>query len=167
MLRTATITVLLLASTVTAPAGAGPVATALGNATATPAPTDTLAEAQVEVMAAERAFAKTMADRDHAAFAGFLAEEAVFFAGEQATRGRAAVAASWARLYEGRDASFSWEPDQVQVLDSGTLALSTGPVRDPSGKVVARFNSIWRREAPGVWKVVFDKGGPVCAPKAP
>ena len=166
MLRTATITVLLLASTVTSPAGAGPIATAPGNATATPAPTDTLAVAQAEVMAAERAFARTMADRDHAAFTSFLAEETVFFSGEQATRGRAAVAASWARLYEGPAAPFSWEPDQVQVLDSGALALSTGPVRDPSGKVIARFNSIWRREAPGVWKVVFDKGSPVCGPEA-
>lgn len=132
-----------------------------------PASAPDLASAQAEVMAAERAFARTMADRDHAAFADFLAEETVFFAGEQATRGRAAVAASWARLYEGADAPFSWEPDQVQVLESGTLALSTGPVRDPSGKVIARFNSIWRREAPGVWKVVFDKGSPVCPPKAP
>lgn len=167
MLRTATITVLLLVSTVASPAGAGPVSTAPRAATAAPAPTDALAVAQAEVMAAERAFARTMADRDHAAFAGFLAEETVFFSGEQATRGRAAVAASWARLYAGAEAPFSWEPDQVQVLDSGTLALSTGPVRDPSGKVVARFNSIWRREAPGVWKVVFDKGSPVCAPKAP
>jgi ketosteroid isomerase-like protein len=167
MLPTATLTVLLLASTVTAPAGAGPVATSPGTASAVPAPTDDLAVARAEVMAAERAFARTMADRDHAAFAGFLAEDTVFFTGEQATRGRAAVAASWARLYEGPDAPFSWAPDQVQVLDSGTLALSTGPVRDPSGNVIARFNSIWRREAPGVWKVVFDKGSPVCAPKAP
>jgi hypothetical protein len=44
------------------------------------------------------------------------------------------------------------------VLDSGTLALSSGPVRSPDGKVFARFNSIWRLEAPGVWRVVFDKG---------
>ncbi|WP_232227602.1 YybH family protein [Aerolutibacter daejeonensis] len=167
MLRTATITVLLLATTVTSPADAGAVATSPGTAMTAPAPADALAVAQAEVMAAERAFAKTMADRDHAAFAGFLAEETVFFSGEQATRGRAAVAESWARLYEGPDAPFSWEPDQVQVLDSGTLALSTGPVRDPSGKVIARFNSIWRREAPGVWKVVFDKGSPVCAPRTP
>jgi len=33
-------------------------------------------------------------------------------------------------------------------------------VRDPSGRVVARFQSIWRRAAPGVWRVVFDKGSP-------
>jgi ketosteroid isomerase-like protein len=46
------------------------------------------------------------------------------------------------------------------VLSSGELALSTGLVRNPEGKVVARFNSIWRREAPGTWRVVFDKGSP-------
>jgi hypothetical protein len=48
----------------------------------------------------------------------------------------------------------------VEVLQSGTLALSTGLVRDPKGIIVGRFNSTWRREAPGVWRVVFDKGSP-------
>jgi hypothetical protein len=33
-----------------------------------------------------------------------------------------------------------------------------GPVFDPAGKCIGRFNSIWRQEAPGVWKIVFDKG---------
>jgi hypothetical protein len=50
----------------------------------------------------------------------------------------------------------------VEVVDSGTLAYSGGPVYDPSGKVVGRFNSIWRLEAPGTWRVVFDRGSPVC-----
>jgi len=44
------------------------------------------------------------------------------------------------------------------VLESGNLALSTGPVRDPSGKVTGSFTSIWRQEKPGVWRIVFDKG---------
>ncbi|WP_460822031.1 YybH family protein [Lysobacter olei] len=168
MFRSAQPASLILLATAMATATPLRAAPAAGTPTAAhPATTPDLTTTHAEVMAAERAFAKTMADRDHAAFAGFLAEETVFFSGEQATRGRSAVAASWARLYEGPDAPFSWEPDQVQVLESGTLALSTGPVRDPSGKVIARFNSIWRREAPGVWKVVFDKGSPVCAPKAP
>jgi hypothetical protein len=35
-------------------------------------------------------------------------------------------------------------------------------VKDPSGKVVSRFNSVWRQDAPGVWRVVFDRGEPVC-----
>ena len=115
-----------------------------------------------EVLATERAFAKTMADRDHAAFVSFLAAETVFFSGETALRGAGAVAAHWKRYYEGKEAPFSWEPAQVEVLDSGTLAMSTGPVRDPGGKVSGTFTSIWRREAPGKWRIVFDKGCPVC-----
>ena len=106
----------------------------------------------------ERAFAKTMADRDHAAFTGFLSAEAVFFAGARALRGRDAVASAWKPFYDGPVAPFSWAPETVEVLDSGQLALSSGPVHDPAGKRIATFTSIWRQESPGVWRIVFDKG---------
>lgn len=115
-----------------------------------------------EVASTERAFAKTMADRDHAAFASFLADEAVFFSGEKALRGRTMIAEKWKRFYEGPTAPFSWEPETVEVLASGGLALTSGPVREPDGTVVGRFNSVWRREAPGRWRIVFDKGCDVC-----
>ena len=46
----------------------------------------------------------------------------------------------------------------VEVLGSGTRALSTGSVRDPAGQWVGTFTSIWRREADGRWLVVFAKG---------
>lgn len=111
-----------------------------------------------QVAATERAFAKTMADRDHAAFASHLSEETIFFTGPTPLRGKAAVAAWWKRYYEPREAPFSWKPANVQVLDSGTLALSKGPVYDASGKQFGTFTSIWRMEAPGVWRIVFDSG---------
>jgi ketosteroid isomerase-like protein len=114
-----------------------------------------------EVRDTERAFAKSMADRDHAAFVSFLSDEAVFM-GPQALRGKQAIAAAWKPFYDAAQAPFSWDPDTVQVLDSGTLALSSGPVRDPEGKRVGTFNSVWRREAGGRWKIVFDKGCPPC-----
>ena len=115
-----------------------------------------------QVMDTERAFAKSMADRDHATFTSFLSDDAIFFSGDSSVRGKAAVAAQWKPFFDAKDPPFSWEPDQVQVLDSGDLALSTGPVRDPTGNVVGRFNSVWRREAPDRWRIVFDKGSPVC-----
>jgi ketosteroid isomerase-like protein len=113
-------------------------------------------------MAAEQAFAQTMADRDHEAFASFVADDAIFFGGPEPLRGKQQVVDGWARFFEGSDAPFSWEPAEVEVLESGALALSSGPVRNADGELVARFTSIWRREADGTWRVVFDKGCDVC-----
>ncbi|WP_426172065.1 YybH family protein [Pseudoduganella sp. R-31] len=125
------------------------------------------AELKQQVADTERAFAATMARRDHLAFASFLADEALFYSGPKVLRGRDAVAAEWKAFYEKPEAPFSWEPDQVEVLDSGTLAHSSGPVRDPQGKVTGRFNSVWRQEAPGKWRIVFDKGERVCDCRKP
>ena len=111
-----------------------------------------------EVEAREIAFAKTMADRDLEAFLTFISPEAIFFNGNEALRGRDAIAQGWSPFFEGAAAPFSWKPDVVEVLESGRLALSSGPVRDPSGGEVGRFNSIWRKDEDGQWRVVFDKG---------
>jgi ketosteroid isomerase-like protein len=134
--------------------GMGLLVSASGIAQAPASPRD-------QVMAAERAFAKTMADRDHTAFATFVAEDAVFFGNADVLRGRAAVADGWKRYFAaGTPAPFSWEPDTVEV--AGDLALSSGPVHDPAGNRVGTFNSTWRRDPDGRWRVLFDKGCPPC-----
>lgn len=122
---------------------------------------DTSALAQ-QVADTERAFAKTMADRDLAAFAGFVDDEAIFYGSKDVLHGRAEIVARWKEFYSEPTAPFSWEPEKVEVLPSGKLAQSSGPVRDPNGRIVAAFNSIWRLQSPGVWKIVFDKGNNVC-----
>ena len=114
---------------------------------------------RAEVFAAERAFARSMAERDFATFGRYVAEDCVFF-GQAALHGREAVLAAWKPFFDGAQAPFSWEPDQVEVLASGDLALSTGLVKNPAGTVTGRFNSIWQRQADGRWQVIFDKGGP-------
>ena len=121
----------------------------------------TLDELRTQVRDAERAFAATMAARDHAAFGTFVADEALFF-GAGVLRGKTAIVEGWRPFFDGPDAPFSWEPETVEVLESGTLALSSGPVRNPAGEHVGTFNSIWRREADGRWRVIFDKGCPPC-----
>jgi ketosteroid isomerase-like protein len=128
---------------------------------AVPVAAQTPAALEAEVHATERAFAQSMADRDLAAFTLHLAEEAVFIGGE-VLRGRQAVVDAWSGFFEGAQAPFSWEPETVVVLASGTLALSSGPVRNPAGERVGTFNSTWRREADGRWRIVFDKGCPPC-----
>jgi ketosteroid isomerase-like protein len=118
-------------------------------------------EARLEVINAEKAFAKSMADRDINAFAFWLSEEAIFFTTSPPLRGKEAIIAWWSRHFSSKEAPFSWDPDLVEILSSRTLALSSGPVHDPAGTVIAFFNSVWRLEGPSRWRVVFDKGSPV------
>lgn len=139
---------------VTTGAMLGLISTGLAASGAPPSPRD-------QVWAAEVAFARTMAERDARGFGEFIADEALFFSGTTVHRGKSKVIEGWASYFTGPQAPFSWAPDQVEVLDSGTLAISTGLVRDPTGKPIARFNSIWRLESPNRWRVVIDKGGPV------
>jgi len=122
---------------------------------------ETNAELKEQVRKTEIAFAKTMADRNPTAFVTFLSKEAIFLSGGgHAARGPEQIIAAWKALFDAPKAPFSWEPEFVEVLGSGTLALSTGPVRDPEGKRVGTFNSTWRRERKGQWKIVLDNGCP-------
>lgn len=115
-----------------------------------------------EVAAAETAFAQSMADRDIEAFAGFLAEDAIFQPGPDTLRGKAEILAAWGKYFEGPQAPFSWRPETVVVLDGGQLAQTKGPVFDPAGKAILEFRSTWRRDPDGRWKVVFDDGTCLC-----
>jgi ketosteroid isomerase-like protein len=130
-----------------------------------PAGKDDPAALAEQVRQAERGFAKTMADRDHAAFSSYLAEDAIFL-GRRALRGKAEVAAAWKAFFDGPAAPFSWEPARVEVNESGTMGISTGPVRDETGKQTGTFSSIWHREKDGKWRIVFDNGCN-CVPSPP
>jgi ketosteroid isomerase-like protein len=123
---------------------------------------ESMSEIEQEIADRERAFAQTMADRDVDAFASFISAEGIFLSGAGALRGREAVVEAWSRFFEEETAPFSWEPETVLVLDSGTLALSTGPVYSREGKQTAIFTTTWRQEEPGVWRVVFDRGNKAC-----
>jgi ketosteroid isomerase-like protein len=127
-----------------------------------PARAEANAELKEQVRQTEIAFAKTMADRNAAGFASFLASETVFMSGGRATRGAKEVVERWKGFFAGAQAPFSWAPEFVEVLDSGTLAMSSGPVRDSSGKRTGTFNSVWRRESDGKWKIILDNGCPAC-----
>jgi ketosteroid isomerase-like protein len=149
--------VLILAATLLSACSSGGSGQVRGGRAATKAE----ASAHDQVVATERAFAKSMADRDFKSFQGFLSGEAIFFTGSAVEHGPKAIAATWKPYFNGKAAPFSWAPDNVQVLDSGKLALSTGPIY-VDGKEVARFNSIWRLEGKNSWRIVFDKGEAVC-----
>ena len=111
-----------------------------------------------DVFVAESSFAASMEERNFEAFGSHVSPEAIFFGDTTVMRGKAAVLRSWRRFFEKPDPPFSWKPDVIEVLPSGMLALSSGPVFDPRGQQVGTFSSIWRRERDGRWLIIFDKG---------
>ena len=152
-LRTALLAVGLLAAGASAPA----------------AEDATAREARIEeVRRAEIAFAATVAARDKMRFAAMIAEDAVFVGGGGATRGRDAIVQAWSRFFEPTAPEFLWRPEVVEVSEDGTLGFTRGPWTmkgmDAQGEPIdlaGVFNSVWRRQADGGWRVVFDAG---CSP---
>ena len=122
-------------------------------------------EIEKQVADRERAFAQTMADRDFKNFKSFLDDNAVFLGGKSVMRGKQQIAEKWQRYFEKPQAPFAWKPETVVVIGTGDIALSTGPVWNPDGKVHSYYTSTWRKNADGVWKVILDKGQKYCPPE--
>jgi ketosteroid isomerase-like protein len=114
-----------------------------------------------QVRATEIAFAKTLADRDVKKFTSMIAPDVIWIA-DLPLRGPEQVLTRWQKFFDAPQAPFSWSPEIVEVQDGGKLALSRGPVLNPEGKQVGTYTSIWRREASGEWKIIFDSGSPAC-----
>src|SRR5690606_25975571 len=125
-----------------------------------------LTPAECEVWARELAFARSVADHDAAAFAGFVHPGAAFNAGQAAPlRGRADIVAAWSGLIEGKGLRLSWYPSRVTIGAASDVAWSSGPVlfewpdRAPGQRyATGTYHSVWIRDADGRWRVLFDEG---------
>jgi len=117
------------------------------------------------VLCAEVGFSRSVENQNFEAFKSFLDPEVRFVTG-RILRGSEEVGQGWAGFFT-RDASkFRWRPLIVEVVAGGTLAISRGPYRqtsvsdDGEEKIAwGTFNSTWRLNAEGEWKVLFDAGG--------
>lgn len=125
-----------------------------------------LADVADEVRCREIGFSGAAEARDAERFATFIDEDARF-AGSTVFRGPEAVTEAWQVFFAEDGPAMKWRPQFVEVLEDGTLALTRGPYRmiatDEDGNVTefwGTFNSVWRRQADGGWKIVFDAGGP-------
>ena len=112
-----------------------------------------------EVRQAEIAFARAFAERDQERFFALVADDATFLSGAATLRGKAEVRRVWSGFFRDPQAPFSWGPERVVVSGDGKLGLSFGPIYDARGRQAGFYNSTWRREADGSWKVVFDGPG--------
>jgi ketosteroid isomerase-like protein len=128
------------------------------------------ADVEDDVRCREIGFSESAERRDLDAFRSFIDADARF-ASSSVLRGVDAIATAWAVFFTDDGPAIKWRPQFIEVLENGTLALSRGPYRvlttDDEGNAVEQwgtFNSVWRLNADGEWRVVFDAGGPAAAP---
>ena len=136
------------------------------------APFPALADVTDDVRCHEIGFSRAAEANDAERFASFIDDDARFV-GNSVLRGPTAITEAWSVFFQDDGPSIRWRPQFVEVLEDGKLALTRGPFRvvakDEDGNDVERwgtFNSIWRLQNDGTWKVVFDAGSPASAPPA-
>ena len=123
-----------------------------------------LADVEDDVRCREIAFSQSVEIKDVTAFSSFIDADARFVGGS-VQRGVADVTTAWSVFFSDDAPQMKWRPQIVEVLNDGTLALSRGPYRmivtGEDGALTERwgtFNSVWRKQDDGAWKVVFDAG---------
>jgi ketosteroid isomerase-like protein len=123
-----------------------------------------------EVRCREIGFSKSIENRDLEAFRSFLDADARFVS-DRPLRGIEEIASSWSIFIPADAPRIKWRPQFVEVLEDGSLALTRGPYRyttkDEAGEELVfwgTFNSVWRKQDDGSWKVVFDAGGAAAEP---
>lgn len=110
-----------------------------------------------DVLAADATFAALASESgQHAAFAEYLAADAVLF------RPEAVNGPQWLATHEPATGRLEWAPSAAGVACTGRLAISSGPWRyanDAGGEVVTgHYLSVWRLADDGEWHVVLDHG---------
>lgn len=129
-----------------------------------------VSDLDADVRCREVAFSRTAEDRNLAEFVSFLDVDARFV-GTGVLRGPDEIAAAWQVFFADDGPEIKWRPQFVEVLKSGDLALTRGPyrlrARGPDGELVEEwgtFNSIWRKDAKGNWRIIFDAGNAADTP---
>ncbi|MDH3614670.1 MAG: nuclear transport factor 2 family protein [Gammaproteobacteria bacterium] len=117
-----------------------------------------------DVRCREIGFSKSVEAQDRELFASFIDPDARFV-GNSVSHGPDAIAEAWSVFFAEDGPTIKWRPQFVEVLEDGELALTRGPYQmiatNEQGEEIeywGTFNSVWRRNANGEWRVVFDAG---------
>ena len=124
------------------------------------------------ILKADRDFNQAVADRDLNRFLSFVAEAATFNGGTPTeVHGRDAIAKDWAPFFEADGPRLTWIPTHAEVLGAGDLGYSVGSSEyrqaAAGGQAPVRrgqYLTVWRKQADGSWKVVYDTGSNFLSP---
>jgi len=118
---------------------------------------------KTEILETERAFAQLAKDQGlKVAFSTYASDEAVLHRENKLIKGRQAIEEYFEKqtLHNVR---LEWVPDFVSVAVSGDLGYTYGKFNfegtDELGEVIkveGIFHTVWKREANGEWRYVWD-----------
>lgn len=119
-----------------------------------------------EIVKADALFAQSVADKDRERFLSFVAEITTFNGGTRnEVRGRDAVMQAWADFFAPDGPTLAWVPIKGEVIGAGDVGYTTGRSvfrqKEADGKMTERhgqYITVWRKQADGSWKAVFDSG---------
>lgn len=116
--------------------------------------------AEAEIIAADLAFARDVADRGADAWVEAFAEDGLMFpAGGPAARGHDAIRDAMGPAFDA-GLSLRWQPLGAEAGSGCDLGWSWGRYQSGEGEdaVVGKYVTIWRRGEDGRWRVVGDIG---------
>jgi len=123
-----------------------------------------LADLADDVRCREIGFSKSVETLDAERFSSFIDADARFV-GNSVLHGPVTITEAWGVFLTDGGPTIKWRPRFVEVLQDGTLALTRGPyqmiTRDDQGVETEHwgtFNSVWRLNDDGQWRIVFDVG---------
>ena len=130
------------------------------------AQTPDLRAAAREIIKSDAAFAQSVAGKNREKFLTFIAEATTFNGGTpEEIHGRDAVMKEWSDFFLPDGPTLTWTPIKGEVIGAGNVGYTTGRSvfrrKGTDGKVTERrgeYVTVWRKQADGTWKVVFDAG---------
>ena len=129
-------------------------------------PTPELRAAADQIVKSDAAFAQSVAEKNREKFLSFIADVTTFSGGTaNELHGREAVMKAWSDFFAPDGPTLSWTPMKGEVIGAGDVGYTTGRSvfrqKGADGKVTERrgqYVTIWKKQADGSWKVVFDTG---------
>jgi ketosteroid isomerase-like protein len=126
------------------------------------------------VRAADAAWLKAFTDRDFDKSVAFCDEHgSMLVPNAPIATGKKAIAKLIAAGFAMRDYKLAWHPNKAGVARSGELGYTSGKYKvsfkDATGKTISdngKYLMVWKKQADGAWKVLFDMNNSDLPPSA-
>jgi ketosteroid isomerase-like protein len=126
------------------------------------------------VRAADAAWLKAFTDRDFNKSVALCDEHgSMLVPNAPIATGKKAIAKLIAAGFAMRDYKLAWHPNKAGVARSGELGYTSGKYKvsfkDATGKTISdngKYLMVWKRQADGAWKVLFDMNNSDLPPSA-